>query len=69
MELRFIEGGGGRGAYPAGPGGALALQNNANNISITINNGGAIGNVNINNPTDAIRNVGIIDLLDIKAGG
>lgn len=62
-------GGGGRGAYPAGPGGALALQNNANNISITINNGGAIGNVNINNPTDAIRNVGIIDLLDIKAGG
>jgi hypothetical protein len=49
--------------------GQIALYNTANDISITVNNGGAIGNVSVNNPTDAIRNAGTITLLDIKAGG
>jgi hypothetical protein len=49
--------------------GQIALYNTANDISITVNNGGAIGNVSVNNPTDAIRNVGTITLLDIKTGG
>jgi len=49
--------------------GQIALYNTANDISITVNNGGAIGNVSVKNPTDAIRNVGTITLLDIKTGG
>ena len=49
--------------------GQIALNNTANDISITVNNGGAIGNVSVNNPTDAIRNFGTITLLDIKTGG